>query len=88
MYVCMYVFIYFIHLILLFLIIVSGVEFSDSSLTYDLVLIPKSALLNACHPFSLSPCPPSFQQPSVCSLYLRVSYDLPMSLFLFKSGNV
>ena len=36
------------------------------------VLIPTSALLNAHHPFSSLPHPP--HPPSVCSLYLRVSY--------------
>ena len=42
------------------------------------VLIPTSSLLNAHHPFSPLPCPP--HQPSVCFLYLRVSYGLPPSL--------
>ena len=47
------------------------------------VLIPTSALLNAHHPFSpfSHPCP--LQQPSVCSLYLRVSYGLPLSLSFY-----
>ena len=38
------------------------------------VLIPKSALLNAHHPFSPFPDPRPLQQPSVCSLYWRASY--------------
>ena len=46
------------------------------------LLIPRSALLDAHHPFSPSPDPPSLQQPSVCSLYLRVSFGLSPSLFL------
>ena len=47
------------------------------------VLIPTSALLNTHHSFSPPPNLPPLYQPSVCSLYLRVSYGLPLSLKLF-----
>ena len=61
----------------------SGVEPSDLSLTYDTQgssqqvpsLMP---ITHLAHP----PCPSPVQQPSGCSLYLRVSYGLSPSLFL------
>ena len=62
---------------------ISGVEFSDSSLSYNTQcssqqvpsLMPITPLA---HPPTDLPC----QQPSVCSLYLRVSYGLSPSPFL------
>ena len=61
---------------------VSGVEFSDSSLTCN---TPRSSqqvpsLMHVTH--LAHPSPPLLQQPSVCSLCLRVPYGLPPSLFL------
>ena len=40
------------------------------------MLIPESPLLNAHHPFSPSPHTSPLQQPSVCSLYVRVSFSV------------
>ena len=48
------------------------------------VLILTSALLNAHHWFSPSPHLPPLQQLSVCSLYLRVTYGLPLFLSYFS----
>ena len=47
------------------------------------VLISKSDLLNARHPFNPSPSPHVLQHPSVCSLYLRICYGLPASVSVF-----
>ena len=41
---------------------------------------PNKCHHNAYHTFSPFPHPPTLQQPSVCSLYFRVSYVLPPSL--------
>ena len=49
------------------------------------MLIP-SVLLNAHHPFSPSPHPTPLQQPSACSLYLEISYGLPLKVPSF-AGN-
>ena len=49
------------------------------------MLFPTSAFLNAHHLFSPSSSPPPFQQPSVCFLYLMVSYGLPPSVLILFS---
>ena len=64
-------------------IMFSGIEVSDLSLTYIIqVLISTHALLIAHRPFRPYPYLTPLQQPSVCYLHLRVSYSLSPSLFL------
>ena len=63
---------------------VSGVEFSDSSFTYNTptnVLIPTNVLLNALHHLAHPPTQ-HLSSTSVYSLYLIVSYGLPPCFYL------
>ena len=64
-------------------ILVSGVEFSDSSLSYNTQCSPQQVpSIRITHP--AHPWPTSLSQPLVCSLLLRVSYGLlPSLLFSF-----
>ena len=60
-------------------LLTSGVDSHDSSLTYNTQC--SSQQVPSSMPITYFPLLPPHHQLSVCSLYLRVSYSLPPSLF-------
>lgn len=63
-------------------LLVSGIEFSDSSVADNTrVHIISPALLNA-HQF-LTPHTPSLQQPPVCFLELRAMTDISLYIYVY-----